>query len=82
MVFDETTGEYRPRFGYKRINNGLEELPIVEIKDGQDPNVDPWEDDRKQKKSRVDKNEKNRLKNIGRIEKMKQKGKLIRSYGK
>ena len=30
-MFQESQ-EYRPRFGYKRVNNGVEDQPIVEIK--------------------------------------------------
>jgi len=31
VCFQESQ-EYRPRFGYKRVNNGVEDQPIVEIK--------------------------------------------------
>lgn len=64
MVYDEQTQEFKPRFGYKRINNGLEDIPIVEVKQGQDPYADPWEEDRKNKKERIDKNKKNQLQNM------------------
>ena len=63
MIFDEETQEYRPRFGYKRANNGIEDIPIVEIKNGQDPYADPWAEERKEKKARVTKNNKQHLKN-------------------
>lgn len=63
MVYDEQTDEYKPRFGYKRVKNGLEDQPIVEVKTGQDPFADPWAEDRKEKKERVEKNIKNRAKN-------------------
>jgi regulator of ribosome biosynthesis len=66
MVFDESNQEYRPRFGYKGANSGIEEIPIVEVKAGQDPFADPWAEARQDKKNRVKKNEKNQLKNIGR----------------
>lgn len=81
MVFDENNQEYRPRFGYKRANNGIDEIPIVEIKPGQDPFADPWADAKADKKARVKKNTKNMLKNQG---KALGKGKAMagsKSYG-
>ena len=66
MVFEENSQEFRPRFGYKRANNGVEDVPIVEIKNGQDPFKDPWAAERENKKARVTKNEKNQKKNIFR----------------
>lgn len=56
MLYDEVTGEYKPRFGYKGINSGIEEHAIVEVKAGQDPFTDPWAEQRKEKKERVTKN--------------------------
>ena len=66
MVFEEDSQEFRPRFGYKRAKNGVEDMPIVEIKNGQDPFKDPWAEERKDKKARVVKNQKNEKKNIFR----------------
>ena len=66
MVFEEESQEFRPRFGYKRAKNGVEDLPIVEVKNGQDPFKDPWAEERQDKKARVLKNEKNQKKNIFR----------------
>lgn len=63
MIFDENFQEWRPRFGYKRANNGIDELPIVEVGHGQDPFADPWAASRQSKKERVSKNLKNQLKN-------------------
>lgn len=63
MLYDEDTGEYKPRFGYKRGNNGIEDIPIVEVKAGQDPFADPWAEERKTKKERVLKNQTNQVKN-------------------
>jgi regulator of ribosome biosynthesis len=31
MVFDEDTQEWKPRYGYKRANNGDLDIPIVEV---------------------------------------------------
>lgn len=80
MIFDDDMQEWRPRYGYKRANSGIDEIPIVEVKHGQDPNKDPWEESRKQKKARVDKNMENRVKNQNRNS--KSKSKLLKSYGK
>ena len=66
MVFDEDSQEYRPRFGYKRVNNGVEDLPIVEVKTGQDPFADPWAQERQDKKARIQKNMKSQQKNVRR----------------
>lgn len=75
MVYDDVTGEYKPRFGYKRISNGLEDTPIVEVKAGDDPFADPWAEDRKNKKERIDKNKKNQAKNQSHAQKVRgQKG--------
>jgi hypothetical protein len=74
MLYDETTGEFKPRFGYQRIDNGVQDLPIVEVKEGQDPYADPWNEDRKSKKARVEKNKKNQGKNLKNLEKTLKKG--------
>lgn len=71
MLYDEDTGEYKPRFGYKRGNNGIEDIPIVEVKPGDDPYADPWSEEKKSKKERVDKNQKNQIKNEFRAQKVK-----------
>ena len=65
MIYDEESDEYKPRFGYKRANGGIEDLPIVEVKAGADPFADPWAEDRAAKKQRVVKNAKAHLKNLG-----------------
>lgn len=75
MIFDETAEEWKPRHGYKRIKNGIEDIPIVEVKHGQDPYADPWEENRKEKKERVLKNQRNQDRN-----KMRALGKK-KSYG-
>lgn len=63
MVYDDTSSEYKPRYGYKGINSGLDEIPVVEVKPGQDPYADPWAEDKKQRKGKVTKNLTNKLKN-------------------
>ena len=76
MLFDETTEDWKPRYGYKRIKNGVEDIPIVEIKNGSNPFEDPWAKERLEKKQRVSKNlinqEKNQIRN----------GKKTASFGK
>lgn len=76
MVFDEANQEYAPRYGYKRVNGGIDDQPIVEIKAGQDPFADPWEAARVDKKQRVQKNLKNQVKNQERAARGKGKGKV------
>ena len=68
QVFDEDSQEYKPRFGYKRIKNGLEDTPIVEVKKGQDPFADPWAEETKSKKDNIKKNLKNQQRNQGRAD--------------
>jgi regulator of ribosome biosynthesis len=63
MVYDETTDEIRPRYGYKRVSDEVEDVPIIEVKNGQDPFADPWEARNKDKKTKVAKNQHNRLNN-------------------
>lgn len=83
MVFDEVAEEYRPRYGYKRANSGIDDQPIVEVKKGQDPFADPWAEARTEKKKRVEKNEKQRNKNIERITlKGKKRPPLNAKYGR
>jgi regulator of ribosome biosynthesis len=62
MVYDEVMKEWRPAFGYKRANSDVDDA-IVEIKGSMDPYADPWEESRKNKKARVDKNIKNQVQN-------------------
>lgn len=67
MVFDETTKEWRPTWGYKKAkdkddtNNWL-----VEIKKNEDPNQDFFSKRTQDKNERVAKNELQRLRNIAR----------------
>lgn len=63
MIFEEETGEFKPRFGYKRANNGIEDIPIIEVKEGEDPYKDPWSEARTEKKARIAKNEKQQVMN-------------------
>jgi len=64
MVYDEVDQQYKPRYGYKRANNGIEDIPIVEIKPGDDPYKDPWTEEKQSKRQKIEKNQKQQVKNI------------------
>lgn len=64
-VFDESTGEWKHLTGSlaNRANAGPESWPILEVKKNDDPMADPWEKLREEKKTRVNKNVENRMRN-------------------
>ena len=62
MEFDESTKEYRPRYGYGSANN--DEPWMIEYKDQDDAYVDKFEERSEAKKERVAKNDMQRLRNI------------------
>lgn len=62
MVWDDEMQQWRPRYGYKRAYDETD-MPIMEVKAGQDPYADPWEAKRQEKKARIEKNERNRERN-------------------
>jgi len=73
MVWCEITNSWKPRWGYMRAEkasqlnkNGESKDWIRVIKPHEDPNVDPWEKEKTEKKERVAKNEHARLKNVAR----------------
>ncbi|KAL2487366.1 Ribosome biogenesis regulatory protein-like protein [Abeliophyllum distichum] len=63
LVFDEQTDTWKRRHGYDRVNDD-KDIPIIEAKMTDEPGKDPFAERRKEKKSRVDKQEKNRLHNL------------------
>ena len=67
-VYDESTGEWRHLTGSSsnRANAGPESWPIIEVKKNDDPNRDPWEKLREEKKARVGKNTVGRMRNAER----------------
>jgi regulator of ribosome biosynthesis len=81
MVYDDEMDEYRPRYGYKRANGGIENEAIVEIKPGDDPYADPWSASKQEKKERVQKNLKNQTKNLIRAGK-DMNGDKMKIFGK
>ena len=60
--WDEATGEWKVRYGMGSANKAKEEYPIMPAVAG-DPNADPWEHQKSQKRAKVEKNNLNRLKN-------------------
>ncbi|KAJ3290467.1 Rhodanese- sulfurtransferase [Borealophlyctis nickersoniae] len=64
MAFDEATGEYRPRWGYKGTNNDSLEDWIKEVPADGDAMEDQYEKERAEKKERVAKNNKQQRRNL------------------
>eukprot|EP00592_Proboscia_alata_P015384 CAMPEP_0194395510 /NCGR_PEP_ID=MMETSP0174-20130528/124465_1 /TAXON_ID=216777 /ORGANISM="Proboscia alata, Strain PI-D3" /LENGTH=499 /DNA_ID=CAMNT_0039191457 /DNA_START=39 /DNA_END=1538 /DNA_ORIENTATION=- len=66
-VYDEATDTWKFRHGYNKANgsSGAQEWPIMEVKGGpdSDPYADPWELARDAKKTRVEKNLENQMRN-------------------
>jgi len=67
-VFDEATGDWKHLTGSmdSKANAGPESWPIMEVKKNDNPNDDPWEKLRQEKKSRVGKNVEARMRNAER----------------
>ncbi|KAF9152485.1 Rhodanese- sulfurtransferase [Linnemannia schmuckeri] len=64
MVFDDNTGEYKPRWGYKGINDDGSKDWIIEVPSGANPMEDQYEARREAKKERIEKNDKRRQRNL------------------
>ncbi|KAG0224654.1 ribosome biogenesis regulatory protein-domain-containing protein [Mortierella sp. GBAus27b] len=64
MVFDEATGDYKPRWGYQGINDDGSKDWLIEVPEGANPMDDQYELRREAKKERVEKNEKRRQRNL------------------
>ena len=64
LVWDETAGEWRRRFGYGRVGSDEADVPILEARPGEDPDEDPFARVRNEKKARVKANEKRRVANV------------------
>ncbi|XP_078433204.1 ribosome biogenesis regulatory protein (RRS1) family protein [Wolffia australiana] len=63
QVFDEQTGTWKRRFGYDRVNDD-KDVAIIDAKLTDEPGEDPFSKRKAEKKTRVEKQEKNRLKNL------------------
>ncbi|CAJ0930355.1 unnamed protein product, partial [Mesorhabditis belari] len=64
-AYDESTGEWKPTWGYNRGKDNTKDW-LIEVPGNKDPNADYFEERVKAKKERVAKNETQRLKNIAR----------------
>ncbi|KAL7561210.1 hypothetical protein ACA910_004136 [Epithemia clementina (nom. ined.)] len=62
-VWDEATGSWMYRHGYQKANDDTKEWPIMEVKDNEDPFQDPWEKQREAKRSKLEKNTEQRMRN-------------------
>uniref|UniRef100_A0A7S0WWL2 Ribosome biogenesis regulatory protein n=1 Tax=Pyramimonas obovata TaxID=1411642 RepID=A0A7S0WWL2_9CHLO len=63
MEWDESAGEWRRRFGYKRVNDE-NDIIVVPAKPGDGADTDPFAEARAAKKERVTKNKSKELKNL------------------
>eukprot|EP00475_Leptophrys_vorax_P011444 TRINITY_DN17989_c0_g1_i1.p1 TRINITY_DN17989_c0_g1~~TRINITY_DN17989_c0_g1_i1.p1 ORF type:complete len:396 (-),score=146.29 TRINITY_DN17989_c0_g1_i1:89-1276(-) len=63
LVFEESTGEWKPRFGANRANKN-DDSWIMEHRAGEDASVDPWTKLKQEKKERVSKNKQQQVKNL------------------
>lgn len=68
LVWDENSQEWKPRYGSHRANNEEDDW-VIEAKDGDDPDVDPFEKRAEEKKEKIAKQKKNELRNRARGEK-------------
>ena len=80
MVWDEVRQEFAPRWGYKRADGGVEDLAVIEIKQGQDPYADPYAEARKEKTANRNKNLSQQIRNSGGI-KNKRQPKMMNEFG-
>ncbi|KAG0305504.1 Rhodanese- sulfurtransferase [Dissophora globulifera] len=64
MVFDDATGDYKPRWGYKAINDDGTKDWIIEVPSSANPMEDQYAARRDAKKERIDRNEKRHQRNM------------------
>lgn len=62
-VWDEASGTWMFRHGYEKANKKDNEWPIMEVGANDNPFDDPWEKEREEKRTRVDRNIERRMKN-------------------
>ncbi|OQV18812.1 Ribosome biogenesis regulatory protein-like protein [Hypsibius exemplaris] len=70
MVWDQTTREWKPRWGYKKAATEDDDW-VTEVPKDSDGRNDPFTEKAKAKKERIAKNELQRLKNVARAHKTK-----------
>ncbi|XP_028395138.1 ribosome biogenesis regulatory protein homolog [Dendronephthya gigantea] len=75
MLWDETSQTWKPRWGFKRAKDDTKEW-LIEVPGNADPYEDQFLKREQAKKERVSKNEYQRLRNIGRSQKMTEGTKL------
>ncbi|KAL9237118.1 hypothetical protein vseg_011705 [Gypsophila vaccaria] len=63
IAYDEKSASWKRTYGYDRANDE-NDVPIIEAKPTDEPGVDPFAKRKADKKDRVEKQEKNRLKNL------------------
>ncbi|KAJ2458716.1 Rhodanese- sulfurtransferase [Coemansia sp. RSA 2424] len=64
MVYDEDQGEWRPRFGFKGVNNDDQKPWLIEVPGNADPYDDQYKARREEKKERIDKNKRRAQRNF------------------
>ncbi|XP_065899308.1 ribosome biogenesis regulatory protein homolog [Dysidea avara] len=72
MVFDEKAQEWKPRYGYKRVNDPKDDW-VLEVPQNADQYDDQFEKKSKEREERIAKNEYQRLRNLARDRKGKGK---------
>ena len=82
MVWNEATQQFAPRWGYKRPEDGIGDLGIVEIKKSQNRMVDPYAVAREDKKAKKVKNLSQQIRNEGLKKGTKKKGYDMYDAGK
>lgn len=73
MVFDEASGEWKPRWGYQRKDDSTKQW-CIEIKSNEDPYQDFFSKRTQERNERAAKNELQRLRNVARATKGKVPG--------
>ncbi|KAL2929529.1 Ribosome biogenesis regulatory protein-like protein [Bienertia sinuspersici] len=63
IAYDEKTGTWKRTYGYDRANDE-DDVPIIDAKPTDEPGVDPFAKRKTDKKQRVEKQEKNHMKNL------------------
>ena len=66
MKYDDATDSYKPSWGYKSKENDSLKDWVIELPDNHNPEVDPRQEIRNEKKARVEKNKKQQSANVSR----------------